>query len=159
MTATLTQPLRRELGDYSSIVCFKAVITGIEDTLGPDGAAVAFIRAGKVRGNQLASELGLAGSNAPIEQIASALNAAIGKDGTRLCAVTRSYVQGDDVVIETQDTVCSAGEPQGSERKCTFTLGAVWGALEAVTGQMFLGEHTESVLRGGSSDKFVFSPL
>ena len=33
------------------------------------------------------------------------------------------------------------------------------GALEAVTGNMHLSEHTESVLRGGASDKFVFSPL
>ena len=62
-------------------------------------------------------------------------------------------------MIETQDTVCSAGEPMGSDRKCTFTLGAVWGALEAITGQTYLGEHTESVLRGGTSDKFVFTPL
>ena len=32
--------IRKDLGDFSSVVCFKAVITGVEDTLGPDGAAV-----------------------------------------------------------------------------------------------------------------------
>ncbi|ADV65979.1 hypothetical protein Deima_0318 [Deinococcus maricopensis DSM 21211] len=151
--------IRPRLGDFNSVVCFKAVITGVEDTLGPDGAAVVFTRAGKVRGHALVAELGLTGANVPVEQIAAALDAAIGEAGTRLCAVTNSYQDGDTIVIETQDTVCSAGEPQGSDRRCTFTLGAVWGALEAVTGRTYLGEHTESVLRGAQSDKFVFSPL
>lgn len=151
--------LRPELGDFSSVVCFKAVITGVEDTLGPDGAAVVFTRAGKVRGHALANELGVAGSNIPVEKLAEILNSAVGMDGTRLCAVTKSYQDGDKLVIETQETVCSAGEPQGSDRTCTFTLGAVWGAVEAITGKTYLGEQTESVLRGGSCDRFEFSEL
>ena len=159
MTPVTDSYVRSELGEFSSVVCFKAVIVGVEDTLGPDGAAVVFTRAGKVRGRDLVASLGLTGSNVPVEQLAGLLNQAIGRDGTRLAAVTRAYHEGENVVIETQDTVCSAGEAQGSDRKCTFTLGAVWGALEAVTGNMYLGEHTESVLRGGASDKFVFSPL
>ena len=159
MTATTSAPLRPHLGHYNSVVCFKAVIVGVEDTLGPDGAAVVFTRAGKVRGHNLVAELGLTGSNVPVEQIAGLLNAAIGREGTCLAAVTRAYRQGEEIVIETQDTVCSAGEPLGSDRKCTFTLGAVWGALEAITGELYLGEHTDSVLRGGTSDKFVFTPL
>ncbi|WP_043804198.1 hypothetical protein [Deinococcus gobiensis] len=159
MTTATDSYVRSELGEFSSVVCFKAVIVGVEDTLGPDGAAVVFTRAGKVRGRDLVASLNLTGSNVPVEQLAGLLNQAIGRDGTRLAAVHRAYYEGENVVIETQDTVCSAGEPQGSDRKCTFTLGAVWGALEAVTGNTYLGEHTESVLRGGTSDKFVFSPL
>ena len=151
--------LRPTLGDYNSIVCFKAVITGIEDTLGPDGAAVVFTRAGKVRGHNLAGELGVTGTNVPTEQLADLLNGAIGKDGTRLTGVKSVVKEGDTFIVDCFDTVCSAGEPQGSDRKCTFTLGAVWGALEAITGQTLLGEHTESVLRGGQYDRFVFSPL
>ncbi|MFC5848800.1 hypothetical protein [Deinococcus petrolearius] len=159
MTTNTDSYTRSQLGEFSSVVCFKAVIVGVEDTLGPDGAAVVFTRAGKVRGRDLVASLGLTGSNVPVEQLAGLLNQAIGRDGTRLAAVTGAYHEGENIVIETQDTVCSAGEAQGSDRKCTFTLGAVWGALEAVTGNLYLGEHTESVLRGGASDKFVFSPL
>lgn len=159
MTTNTNAYQRSELGEFSSVVCFKAVIVGVEDTLGTDGAAVVFTRAGKVRGRDLVASLGLTGSNVPVEELAGLLNQAIGRDGTRLAAVTKAYHEGENVVIETQDTVCSAGEAQGSDRKCTFTLGAVWGALEAVTGNMYLGEQTESVLRGGASDKFVFSPL
>lgn len=151
--------LRPELGDYNSVVCFKAVITGVEDTLGPDGAAVVFTRAGKVRGHDLAKELSVTNSGTPIEQIAAVLDKAVGKDGTRLCAVKKTYLEGDKIIIETVDTVCSAGEEQGSDRSCTFTLGAIWGALEAIMGKTYIGEHTESVLRGGQCDRFEFSEL
>ncbi|GGJ70397.1 hypothetical protein [Deinococcus aquiradiocola] len=150
---------RQELGDFNSIVCFKAVITGVEDTLGTDGAAVVFTRAGKVRGHNLVAELGLTDSNPSIDSVAGALNAAIGKDGTRLCSVDRSYMDGENVVVETHETVCMAGEQPGSTRECTFTLGAVWGALEAMTGKNYIGKHTESIVRGGTSDKFVFTPF
>jgi len=150
--------LRPQLGDFNSVVCFKAVITGVEDTLGTDGAAAAFIHAGKVRGHNLAGELGVTGANVPTEQLAELLNGAIGKDGTRLTGV-HSVVKGDRLMIDTQETVCSAGEAPGSDRKCTFSLGAVWGALEAVTGKTYLGQHTESVLRGGEYDRFEFTEL
>ncbi|WP_339095462.1 hypothetical protein ACINK0_01290 [Deinococcus sp. VB343] len=155
----MSKDIRSNLGDFSSVVCFKAVITGVEDTLGPDGAAVVFTRAGKVRGHALANELGVAGSNVPVEQMADLLNGAIGEQGTRLTGVKSVTKEGDSYIVDCFDTVCSAGEPQGSDRKCTFTLGAVWGALEAITGEIFIGEQTESVLRGGQYDRFVFSPL
>jgi predicted hydrocarbon binding protein len=150
---------RDKLGDFSSVVCFKAVIVGVEDTLGVDGAAVVFTRAGKVRGEQLATSLGLVGKNIPIEQLAVTLDTALGTSGTKLCRVEKASRDGDNIVVDTQETVCSAGEPDGSTRKCTFTLGAIWGALETATGNRYLAEHTESVLRGGNSDRFVFRPL
>ncbi len=150
---------REALGDFSSVVCFKAVIVGVEDTLGTDGAAVVFTRAGKVRGQQLVQSLGLTGKNVAVEELARTLDDALGSNGTKLCRVESAGTEGDTIIINTQETVCSAGEPDGSTRKCTFTLGAIWGALEAVSGKKYLGEHTESVLRGGKSDKFVFSPM
>ena len=151
--------LRNQLGDFSSIVCFKAVIVGVEDTLGPTGAAVVFIRAGRVRGQKLADDLGLTGKNLPVEQLAAALDNAVGLSGTKLCRISGARTEGQKVIIDTQETVCSAGEPVGSDRVCTFTLGAVWGALEAVTGKRYDGVHSDCVLRGGSSDRFEFTPL
>lgn len=150
---------RSDLGDFSSVVCFKAVIVGVEDTLGPEGAGVVFTRAGKVRGNDLATSLGLAGSNLPVEELATALNDALGQDGTRLCKVVGAEQDGDKVIVHTTETVCSAGEEEGSDRKCTFTMGAIWGALEVATGNRYLGQHTASVLRGADSDTFVFEPM
>jgi hypothetical protein len=36
-------------------------------------------------------------------------------------------------------------------------MGAVWGAIEEITGKKLRGVHTESVLRGGSHDVFEFT--
>ncbi|HSI84913.1 MAG: hypothetical protein ACAI35_07770 [Candidatus Methylacidiphilales bacterium] len=149
--------IRNTLGDFNSILCFKAVITGVEDTLGSDGAAVVFTRAGRVRGSSVAREMGLSGKNIPLSEIAETLNGALGKDGTRLCAVKSVREAGNTIEVETVETVCSAGEALGSDRNCTFTLGVIWGALEEVTGQSFEAKHTASVLRGAESDLFVFN--
>jgi predicted hydrocarbon binding protein len=151
--------LRPQLGDFSSIVCFKAVIIGMEDALGDKATAIALITAGRARGKQLAESLGLSGSVESLEQAQAKLSQALGKEGTRLCIIDKIVTDGDTIKAYTSETVCSAGEAQGSDRKCTFTLGAVWGALEQILGKRFRGVHTESVLRGGTYDVFELTPL
>jgi hypothetical protein len=151
-----TSNIRPTLSDFSSIVCFKAVITGMEDALGEKATAIALISAGRARGKKVAQELGLSGSTQDLAVISDKLNAAIGKDGTRLTGVEKVEQAGEIIKVYCSETVCSAGEPAGSPRKCTFTLGAVWGALEETMGQRLQGTHTESVLRGGSHDVFEF---
>jgi hypothetical protein len=150
---------RPTLGQFSSIVCFKSVITGMEEALGEKATAIALIAAGRERGKNLAKELGLSGSTEDLAVIAAKLNEAVGANGTHLTAVDKIVKEGDLIKVYCSETVCSAGEPQGSDRKCTFTLGAVWGALTEVTGQKLRGVHTESVLRGGANDVFEFTPL
>lgn len=151
--------LRPELGEFNSIVCFKALITGMEDSLGEKATAIALIAAGRARGKKLVQELGLNNSQISLDEAGSKLSQALGKDGTRLCKIDKIIEQGDVIQVYTSETVCSAGEPQGSSRSCTFTLGAVWGAVEQVTGKRLQGKHIESVLRGSSHDIFEFKPL
>jgi hypothetical protein len=103
--------------------------------------------------------LGLDNSQISLDEAGSRLSQALGKDGTRLCKIDKIIEQGDVIQVYTSETVCSAGEPQGSSRSCTFTLGAVWGAIEQVTGKRLQGKHIESVLRGSSHDIFEFKPL
>jgi len=43
--------------------------------------------------------------------------------------------------------------------KCTYTMGAIWGAIESIMGKKMQAKHTESVLRGGSHDVFELTPL
>ncbi len=155
-TSTSTRP---NLGDFSSIVCFKSVITGMEEALGEKATAIALIAAGRARGKNVAIELGLSGSTENLETIAAKLNAALGSSGTRLTAIDKIVTEGDTIKVYCSETVCSAGEPQGSSRKCTFTMGAVWGALTEITGRKLRGTHTESVLRGGTNDVFEFTPV
>lgn len=151
--------LRPNLGDFCSIVCFKYAILGIEDVLGVDGAATVLIRAGRIRGETVAKDAGLAGSNPPADTIGVTLNKFLGKEGTCLCEIESVAQMGDKLVVRTQETLCSAGEEPGSQRKCTYTLGAVQGFLEATTGRKLVGKHEECVLRGGKADVFVFSDV
>ncbi|MBS0657543.1 MAG: hypothetical protein JSR82_04755 [Verrucomicrobia bacterium] len=151
--------LRPELGDFSSIVCFKALITGVEDTLSPEGAAAVFVQAGRIRGRNLAQQLGVTGQAPDPRSLSALLDGAIGAEGTRLCKVDAVRVEGADIFVDTSETVCSAGEPAGSSRRCTFTLGAIWGALEAINAKPYAASQTASVLSGGSHDTFRFTPL
>jgi predicted hydrocarbon binding protein len=155
----MTTTLREELGDFSSIVCLKAIIIGMEDALGEKATAISLIAAGRARGKRLAADLGLVNAAVSLEDAASKMAYALGKNGTRLLVLDRVEQVGDVIKVYTKETICSAGEPQGSERKCTFTLGAVWGALESVIGKRLQGKHTESVLRGGTHDVFEFTQL
>ena len=150
---------RPTLGQFSSIVCFKSVITGMEEALGEKATAISLIAAGRARGKDLAKSLGLSGSTEDLAVIAAKLNEAVGANGTHLTAVDKIVQEGDLIKVYCSETVCSAGEPDGSPRKCTFTLGAVWGALTEVTGKKLRGIQTESVLRGGTHDVFEFTPV
>lgn len=152
---------RDELGDFSSIVCFKSVITGMEDMLGAQATAIALKAAGRKRGADLCASLGMekgSGTRADLGALASELDGALGTSGTRLCHVDRIERSDDLIKVYTSETICSAGEEMGSARTCTFTLGAIHGALEYLLGERFRPEHTESVLRGGSHDVFEFQP-
>ena len=56
------------------------------------------------------------------------------------------------------ETICSADEPQGSDRELSFTLGAVHGALEVLTQKRFRAKQIGSVLRGDTHDVVRFTP-
>ncbi len=152
--------LRSELGDFSSIICFRAVVTGIEDALGQKAAMIALIAAGRGRGKQLARELGLSGVANDLSAIASTMNNVLGVQGTRLCIIDKIESAGQDkLMVYCRETICSADEPQGSERRLSYTLGAVQGVLEEVTGKRLRGRQTSSVLRGGTHDVVELTPL
>ncbi len=151
--------LRPTLGDFNSIVCFKSAVIGIEKTLGEKAAAIALTTAGRHRGKDLAQELCFSGSSCSFDDIGYKLETALGKDGTCLCIINNIIREDDVIHVYTSETFCSAGEPQGSERQCTYTLGVVWGFIEQVLGKRLQGKHTESVLRGGDYDVFKFTFL
>ena len=126
----------------------------MEDALGEKATAIALTSAGRTRGKNLVTELGLAGANPSLEDLASKLDFALGENGTRLCKVDKIVDEGDKIKVYTHETVCSAGEVQGSTRKCTYSMGAVCGAIETIQGKRYRPQHTESVLRGSNHDVF-----
>jgi predicted hydrocarbon binding protein len=150
---------RPNLGQFSSIVCFKSVITGMEEALGEKATAIALLAAGRERGKNLSKSLNLSGATQDLSIVAAKLNEAIGLEGTHLTVIDKIVQDGDVIKVYCSETLCSAGEPQGSDRKCTFTMGAVWGAISEITGKKLRGIHTESVLRGGANDVFEFTTI
>lgn len=157
--------LRNELGGFNSTVCTKAIVVGIEEALGEKAAAIALVMAGRQRGKKLAADLGVEGKGVdlPLEEIAKQGGEALGKDGTRLCIIDKVEEKNDDgeniYLVYTRETICSAGEEEGSPRLCTYTLGAVQGFLEAFLDKRLRGEQIESVLRGNDNDVFKFTEL
>ena len=85
-TIMLTEnPLRQELGDFSSIICFKAVVVGVEEALGEKAAAIALISAGRQRGKKLAEELSLVnkGEEIPFSELTKKAQDALVQDATQ----------------------------------------------------------------------------
>jgi predicted hydrocarbon binding protein len=157
--------LRQELGGFNSTVCTKAIVVGIEEALGQKAAAIALVMAGRQRGKDLAQELDVVGKGEKlaIEEIAAQAAISLGKEGTRLCLIDKvEEKEGEDglfYLVYTRETICSAGEEEGSPRLCTYTLGAIQGFLEAFLTKRLRGEQIESVLRGGDHDVLKFTSL
>lgn len=150
---------RHELGNFSSIVCLKAIVIGVEEALGEKAAAIALISAGRQHGKQLAEELGLANkaSQMSLTDIQKKIAQALGKNGTRLCIIDKIEQDGETYKVYTRETVCSAGELEGSLRQCTFTLGVIQGFLESFLGKRLRGKHTDSILRGSTHDLLEYT--
>lgn len=144
--------MRENLGDFSSIVCLKALVMGLENILGEKGAQANLVLAGRHRGQTIVKELGLSNTDKPMTEWLAAVKEAIGETGTRLCNIAKAEEDGNVLRIYLNETVCSAGEEQGSTRRLTFTLGAIQGAVEEATGKKFIAKQTGSVLRGQDYD-------
>ena len=153
--------LRSKLGEFSSIVCLKAIITGMEDTLGDKATEIALVSAGRIRGKKLAmdGQLGSLNMDENLEEITKAIAEVLGADGTRLLLLHKIECKDDLIYTYCTETVCSAGEDSGSSRQCSFTLGALQGVLEIITERRLRGVQIESVLRGGEYDVFEYGSV
>ncbi len=156
-----THMLRQELGDFGSIIFLKSIISGMEDAIGERTAAIAMISAGRQQGKSSVEELGLLnkGRTLSLEEITEKANQILGKDGTRLCLIDKIEQDGEVYRVYAKETFCSSGEPKGSLRRCTYTLGAIQGFLEAFLGKRLKGQHTESVLQGSTHDILEYTTL
>jgi hypothetical protein len=155
----MTTQLRAELGDFSSIVCFKAIMSGVEEALGEKAAAIAMLAAGRLRGKGLAKDLNLVGLNVSLDEATAMVSKALGKDGTRLCIIDKIVDSGETYCVYCRETIGSAGEPPGSRVRLSFTIGAIQGVLEEVTQKRLRGKQIASVLDGSDHDVIEFSVL
>ena len=80
---------RDDLGEFSSVVCLKAIITGMEEALGDKATAIALISAGRTRGKKIVEELGLKDSSYTLDEVTAKISHALGSDGTRLLVLDK----------------------------------------------------------------------
>lgn len=153
--------LRKELGDFGSIIFLKSIISGIEEAIGKKTSAIAMISAGRQQGKKSIQELGLVnkGASLSLEEIQKKANQILGKEGTRLCIIDKIEQDGETYRVYAKETFCSSGEPEGSSRECTYTLGAIQGFLEALLGKRFRGRQIGSVLQGNTHDILEYTIL
>ena len=158
-TEPLAKNLRPELGDFVSIIGFRALLNGLQEAVGEKTALVVAIAAGRLRGKELTESLGLAGTEPDLHKATFSLQQALGVDGTKLCLIDKIEVLDKGYRVYCRETICSAGEAQGSTATLSFTLGAIQGALESMMNKRLRGKQVESVLRGGSHDVVEFEVL
>ena len=150
---------RDQLGQFTSIDGFRAVIVGMTEALGEKATAVALTAGGRIHGKKLAVELGLKGATQSLDDATKQLSQVLGAEGSRLCIIERIVQEGDTIKVYTSETLCALGGSEDFPPKCTFTLGLVWGVKTELLSQKLKGEHTQSVLRGDAHDLFVFTPI
>lgn len=158
-TEPLANKLRPELGDFVSIVGFRALLNGLQEAVGDKTASVVAIAAGRARGKELADNFGLTGTEPELDKVTFALQEALGLNGTRFCLLDKIEAMDNGYRVYCRETIGSAGEPQGSSGTLTYTLGSIQGALEAMMNKRLRGKQVESVLRGGSHDVLEFEVL
>jgi len=149
--------IRPELGDFSSIVCLKAIVTGLEDIMGIPAARGNLILAGRKRGQKIAQSLSLTKTEKPLDEWSKMVADAIGENGTKLCKIQNISQNDKTIIVDLSDTVCSAGEDEGSPRQLTFTLGAIQGAIEEIMDVRLGAKQIGSVLRGQEFDTIEFT--
>lgn len=154
MTTQVQTQLRPQLGDYVSIICFRYMRHMAEDTAG----RALIIAAGRKRGHDLIAEIGLTGASSDPAQIQQALAQGLGLEGTRLCLVERVEAFDDGFQVWVDESVCSMGVEARSPI-CVYTLGAVMGAVEAMSGKRLVGKEVECVAMGADKCLFVFHPI
>lgn len=147
---------RDQLGQFSSIESFRALIEGMSDALGEKATAVALTAAGRKHGQELAEKLGFKGSTQNLEDATKQIADVLGPDGARLCIIDKITREGDEIKVYTTETLCAIGGTDDQPPKCTFTLGLVWGVLTELMQQKLKGNQTKSVLRGDDYDLFEF---
>jgi hypothetical protein len=158
-TEPLANKLRPELGDFVSIIGFRALLNGLQESVGEKTALVVAIAAGRARGKELAESFGLAGTEPELDKVTLSLQQALGPNGTKFCLIDKIESIDNGYRVYCRETIGSAGEAQGSTGTLTYTLGSIQGALESMMNKRLRGKQVESVLRGGSHDVLEFEVL
>ena len=138
--------MREELGDFISIRCVKAMIAGIEKSMGERASAIAMRAAGRERGKQLGAIRENSQGKLSLDDLTTRIRQILGKEGTRLCFVEQ-ITRGENIyLVYVKEIICSGSELEGAKSFCTYTNGVIQGLLEVFLGEKLFPKQIESVL-------------
>lgn len=139
----MTNSIRKELGDFMSIECFRYLRMGAEDTAG----RALIVAAGRQRGHSLKDNL--QNISEDVATLTQELNRILGKEGTHLCLVDSISKTSNGYRVEISESACSTGLVTDSPN-CAFTLGVFIGALEVAVKKRLIGHESECVACGAA---------
>lgn len=134
---------RSTLGSFMSTVCFRYLAEGADQLAGQ----AMLVDAGRQRGHDLITELGLANTHEDSEKLRQRLDDALGAQGTCLCivkSVTETAEGGFEV--HTEESVSAH-----------YTRGVLIGAISTMTGKTMLGKEIGAT--GPGSHTYLIEPL
>jgi hypothetical protein len=134
---------RPTLGKYVSARSFRYLSDDAEELAG----RALVVDAGRQYGHDIMEQLGVLGSHQSADKIFEEVKEAMGENGSKLCLIN-SLEEHDDGGFEVHATECAC---------ITFTLGALIGAISAVTGSTMLGK--EASEDGNGSMVYHIYPL
>ncbi|MEM6820739.1 MAG: hypothetical protein AAF558_02190 [Verrucomicrobiota bacterium] len=123
---------RDVLGNYFHVVCGRAILDGIQETLGEAGARALLVQAGRKRGQSLAVDLGDQAKPESLEQFQKVLGEQLGSSGTRLCLIKEVTGEWNHLQIYVSDLL-------EYKIESAYTLGVFQGFLEQSLDGLFQG--------------------
>lgn len=150
--ADVTRPT---LGSFMSTTCFHYLRTVAEETAG----RALVISAGRKRGQDVISELGLGGKAQDADVMQAKLDEVLGINGTKLCIVNSVIAKANGgYEVHITEGVGTVGV-KTSEPNCAFTLGVFIGAVSALTGKTMVGKETECSAMGAPECIYQIDPF
>ncbi|KAB8140560.1 hypothetical protein F8S13_22690 [Chloroflexia bacterium SDU3-3] len=146
---------RPTLGQYMSLVCFQYLRFVTEEVA--DRAPV--VSAGRLRGYELVTQLGLLNSGKDPAFLRETLDNALGLNGTRLCLIKDIVLlPNGGYQVQVSEVACVAGRTSDTPQ-CLFSLGVFIGALSGITGTAMTGVEKQCTSCGAEHCVYEISPI
>jgi predicted hydrocarbon binding protein len=145
---------RPTLGPMVAAFCLQQLRLYTEDLAGRGP----ILGAGRLRGEALIRDRGLAGSNLETEKMHQLFIEVFGVEGTRLCMVTDVAANPDGVYeIKLVEGACTY-MAQADEPMCVYTLGVFVGAVQTIVGRPMQGIEVACQATGAATCHYEIRP-
>ena len=146
---------RPKLGQSVHLVCFQYSCTIVNRLTGH----APIITASRARGNDAVEEHGLLNFTKDSGVMMEKLNGIFGEKGTRLCLIQSvTSKPNDGYTVKLTECACSYGQ-SAEELACSYTLGVIIGAVQAITGVRMHGTETACQSCGADTCVYQIDPI